>query len=110
MSKLSIFTNMPEVKSVVVGDTDGALVEEKNEPDGESIAAIFGYLCNEINQCGEMMGFGSAKRITVSGGQGESSVLILRDNRIWTISLHAGKPIAPFEKKLDAILNSGVAK
>jgi len=79
MSAFSTIAGLPEVRSAVLGDLGGAFLDAVREPDGETVAAVTGYLASLLVQAGEQLGLGSLRRLSVSGEK--RALLVVVDGR-----------------------------
>ena len=102
MNRLSAFSALPEVRSGVISDSAGTLMEHSGADDPEATAAVMGYLVNEIGQCGEALGFGPPEKISFTG-KSLSCVLFVKNELVWTIYLDPTASQTAFEKKVDEL-------
>lgn len=58
---------LPEVKSAVVSDRNGSVLEVLREKEGESVAAVIGFLSSTIAEAGSHLGLGILRRISYTG-------------------------------------------
>jgi predicted regulator of Ras-like GTPase activity (Roadblock/LC7/MglB family) len=103
MINVSTISKFPEVRSAIVADLRGALLESAGEPDAEGIAAIVGFVTSAMAQAGDLLGIGGLQRIVVSG-PGSASILTINGDTIVVAFVDPSKPVAAIEKKLDAVL------
>lgn len=101
--KWSSITTIAEVKSVVTCDLDGALSEATVDLDGETTAAISGFVTKAMTQVGDRVGTGALQRITISG-KTKAAIITVVDEGLLTVFVDPSKPTAPIEKKLDLML------
>ena len=64
MADLATIAKIPHVSSAVLGDLTGGFFDAIREPDGESVAAVAGFLSANFAQAGERLGLGTLGRIT----------------------------------------------
>jgi len=62
-----VIAKLPEVKSALVSDRQGGIVEVVREREGESAAAVVGFLSSTLGEAGEHLGLGALRRIAYSG-------------------------------------------
>jgi predicted regulator of Ras-like GTPase activity (Roadblock/LC7/MglB family) len=109
MSALSItgIAGLAEVKSAVVGDPAGALVDAFREPDGESVAAVTGVVCEAVARVGELLGLGAQRRLSYSGASRACLVAMLGD-KVLTAFVEPATALVSVEKALDTSLKQRV--
>ena len=93
----------PEVLALVVTDDAGSLLESSGDIDGEALGAVHVVTVQAITRCGNALGLGPLERITVTGGK-RTCLIAIHDREVLGVFLDPTKPIAPFEKKLEAVL------
>lgn len=103
MVDLSRFADVPEVKSLVVGDPGGLFLDGFDEPDGESVAAIMGFMSTAIRQVGDQLGLGGLRRVFLVS-QSESCVITVQADSVITAYVDPSKSMAAIEKKLDTVI------
>jgi hypothetical protein len=99
MSDLASITSLPEVHSAVLGDLAGGFHDAVNEPDGESVAAVMGFVSSTVVEAGEQLGLGPLHRISISGEAAASLVLVDGDLVI-AASVVPAKALAAVEQAL----------
>ena len=67
MSDLAVIAGIPNVASAVLGDLSGGFFDAVREPDGESVAAVAGFLSTSLAQVGDRLGLGPLARVSLSG-------------------------------------------
>ena len=67
MFDLALISGVPGVKSAVLGDLAGGYLDAVREPDGESVAAVMGFLSSTMGQAGDQLGLGELRRISFAG-------------------------------------------
>lgn len=100
---LASIASVPEVKSAVLCDPSGALLEAAREADAESAAAVAGFLASNLGQVGEELGLGALYRVSVAGADRVTLLLGLGDSILSAVI----QPAASFpavEQAIDAIL------
>jgi len=58
---------LPEVKSAVVSDRSGGVLEALRQKDGESVAAVVGFLSGAIAEAGDHLGLGALRLVSFTG-------------------------------------------
>jgi predicted regulator of Ras-like GTPase activity (Roadblock/LC7/MglB family) len=105
MADLSLFASLPEVRSSVLGDLGGSFLDAQNESDGESIAAVMGFLASTMNQVGEQIGLGAVRRLSVSTDK-TGLVVVVDGESVMTLSVDAPKALAAVERLIDSTLQA----
>jgi len=100
---LQAIAAIPEVKSAVLADLEGALAEAIAEPDAETIAAIMGFTIASVNKAGELLGLGPLARLNVIGPS-RSCIATVRGDTVLTTVIDQGRSAGAVEEKLDTIL------
>ena len=103
MADLALVTSLPEVKGVVLGDLEGTFHDAVNEDDGESIAAVMGFVCATVVQAGESLGLGALQRVSLSGPT-RASVLLVQGNSVISAAVEPARALGAVEKALDSSL------
>jgi predicted regulator of Ras-like GTPase activity (Roadblock/LC7/MglB family) len=98
-----LVTSLPEVKGVVLGDLEGTFHDAVNEDDGESIAAVMGFICANVLQAGESLGLGTLHRVSLSGPT-HASVALVQGRSVITAAVEPARSLAAVEKVLDSTL------
>jgi len=62
-----LIAKLPEVKSAVVSDLGGGVVEALREREGESVAAVVGFLWSTATEAGHQLGLGSLRLLSFAG-------------------------------------------
>jgi hypothetical protein len=68
MSELTAIARLPQVKSAVLSDAAGGLVDVLRNSDGESVAAVMGFVTTALVHAGEHLGLGRLRKVTCVGG------------------------------------------
>jgi hypothetical protein len=103
MSNLALIAGIPEVRSAVLGDLAGGFYDAVEEADGETVAAVMGFLSSALVQAGEGLGLGALRRTTVAGAT-QAHVVVLRDGSVITACVEPPGALATVEKALDTTL------
>lgn len=67
MTDLTRIARIPNVASAVLGDLTGGFHDAIRESDGESVAAVTGFISTSIGQAGEELGLGVLGRVSLAG-------------------------------------------
>jgi predicted regulator of Ras-like GTPase activity (Roadblock/LC7/MglB family) len=101
MSALSGIAKLPEVRGAVLGDLTGVFVDAIREADGESIAAVMGFVASAIIQAGELLGLGGLRRIAISGPI-QASLVVVDGQRLLAARVEPSRSLTTVEKYVDA--------
>jgi predicted regulator of Ras-like GTPase activity (Roadblock/LC7/MglB family) len=103
MTALTTIAKLPEVRSAVLGDLGGAFLDAVRETDGETVAAVTGYLASLLVQAGEQLGLGSLRRLSVSGER--RALLVIVDGKdLVTVQIDPPRALAAVEKAIETSL------
>lgn len=100
---LASIASVPDVKSTVLCDPSGALLQAVAEADAESAAAVAGFLASNLSQVGEELGLGTLYRVAVAAPDRATLLLALGDSVLSAVI----QPAASFpavEQAIDAVL------
>lgn len=100
---LSAIASVPEVKTVVLCDRSGALLQSVNEGDPESAAAVVGFLAASLGAVGEEVGLGPLYRLSVAGAVRATLVMVLVDSVLST-TIEPSSAFPAVEHAVDTIL------
>lgn len=103
MFDLALICGVPGVKSAVLGDLAGGFLDAVNEPDGEGIAAVMGFLTSTMVQAGDHLGLGALRRISFAG-EATACVVSVLGSQVAAAQIEPAKALAAVEKALDASL------
>ena len=101
MADLKLIAKLPEVKSAVLTDMSGGFLDAVREPDGESVAAVTGFLTTTLNQAGEDLGLGALHGLNFAG-QSRGCLVVIQGGAVTTAFVEPPASIAAVEKALDA--------
>jgi predicted regulator of Ras-like GTPase activity (Roadblock/LC7/MglB family) len=101
MSDLALISSLPEVKTAVLCDLNGALLDSVREADPESVAAVMGYLTATLVQSGDELGLGALRRIALVGER-RAWLVAVRGEAVLSAQVEPPSSIAAVEKVLDA--------
>lgn len=97
MSALTALAALPEVRSAVLGDQGGTLLDAVREPDAEAVAALTGYLATLLGQSGEQLGLGHLRRLAVAG-QARALLVVADGRQLLTALVDPPKALGAVEK------------
>jgi hypothetical protein len=100
MGDLKRVAKIPEVKSAVLTDMAGGFLDALREPDGESVAAVTGFLTSTMNQAGDDLGLGALRGISFSG-QARGCLIVVQGNSVTTAFVEPPTSIPGVEKLFD---------
>ncbi len=103
MLDLKLIANRPEVKRAVLSDPAGGLLDADREPDGETVAAVTGFLTSTMTQAGDQLGLGALRTISFAGGAKACLVAVQSDSML-TAFVEPPTSIPALEKVLDSSL------
>jgi hypothetical protein len=107
MTDLATIAKLPDVKGAVLGDLGGGYRDAFGEQDGETIAAVMGFVSSTLAQVGEDLGIGALRRISVAAGAG-ACVVVVQDDAVLTASIEPARSLAAVEKALDTAAHAEV--
>jgi hypothetical protein len=100
MSELTAIARLPQVKSAVLSDAAGGLLDVLRNSDGESVAAVVGFLTSALTQASEHLGLGRLRRVTCLGGT-RAWLVVARGDSILTAFVDPPTSISMVEEVLD---------
>ena len=103
MSELERIASVPGVRSAVLGDLGGAFLGAAREPDGETVAAVMGFLANALLQVGEQLGLGALRRVVIAN-EARACVVAVRGTAVTAARVEPPGALATVEKVLDSTL------
>ena len=103
MGDLKLVAKIPEVKSAVLTDMTGGFLDALREPDGESVAAVIGFLTSTMNQAGEDLGLGALHGISFSG-QARACLIVVQGGLVTTVFIEPPTSLPAVEKAFDTSL------
>ena len=105
MTDLARIAKIPNVASAVLGDLSGGFYDAIRETDGESVAAVTGFISTSLAQAGEQLGLGTLGRISLAGATRASIIAVDADSAV-TIGVAPPGSLSAVERALDT--TSGV--
>ncbi len=100
---LRAIANLPEVKSAVLCDPSGALLDSVRDGDAESTAAVVGFLAATLARVGDELGLGPLHRMSVAGAARVSLVMVLGDS-VLSALIEPSSVFPAAETAIDAIV------
>lgn len=100
---LSVIASVPEVRSAVLCDPSGALLDSVREGDPESAAAVLGYLTSILSGLGDELGLGPLYRMSVTGAARATLVVVMVDS-ILSTAIEPSSAFPAVEHAVDRIL------
>jgi predicted regulator of Ras-like GTPase activity (Roadblock/LC7/MglB family) len=107
MTDLSTLAKLPDVKSAVLGDLGGGYRDAYREQDGETIAAVMGFVSSALTQVGDELGIGALRRIAVAA-EPVACVVVVQEDAVLTASIEPARSLAAVEKALDTAAHEKV--
>lgn len=106
MADLAVIARIPNVASAVLGDLTGGFYDAIREGDGESVAAVAGFVSSALERAGEDLGLGGLQRIAFSG-EARGSVIAVRGASIVAVKVSQPAAVHAVELALEASLGTG---
>ena len=103
MHNFQLVASIPEVIGAVVSDLQGTLLQSSGEIDAESIGAVVGYSTGLLASAGAELGLGHLGRFILAGPT-RTCIVTIQHQELLGVYIDSSRPVANFEKKLDAIL------
>jgi hypothetical protein len=100
MTDLARIARIPNVASAVLGDLAGSFHDAIREPDGESVAAVTGFISTSLQDAGEQLGLGALARVSMAGGT-RAVVIALEAGLAVTIGVAPPGSLPAVERALD---------
>ena len=100
MRDLEQIASLPGVRSAVLGDLGGAFIDAVRETDGETVAAVTGFLSTTLVQLGEQLGLGALRRAALSGPS-RAWVVVVQGGNVIAASVEPPGALAAVEKVLE---------
>jgi hypothetical protein len=105
MADLGRIAGIPSVASAVLGDLAGGFYDAIRETDGESVAAVTGFISTSLGQAGEQLGLGALARVSLSGPT-RASVIVAVDGSTITVGIDSPASLPAVERALDSSFGS----
>lgn len=107
MTELATIANLEGVRSAVLGDLSGGFHDAVREPDGETLAAVMGFVSSALVRAGEELGLGALRRISVAG-DGRGCVVAVQGPSVLTACVERGGSLAAVEQLFDTSVQGKV--
>jgi hypothetical protein len=107
MADLASLARLPGVRGAVLGDLAGGFHDAVREHDGETIAAVMGFVSGAMASAGERLGLGALRRISVAS-EARGCLVLVDGPSVITASVESGKALAAVERVLDASVQGEV--
>lgn len=91
---------LPEVKSVVLSDRAGVLLEAVREDEAEGVAAVAGFLVATLVEAGDELGLGVLRRVAFRSA-GRAAVVEVLGEQLATARVEPPAALAAVERSLD---------
>lgn len=103
MSDLALIAKLPDVKSAVLGDLGGAFLDAIQEPDGETVAAVMGFVATHLVEAGAQLGLGGLRTVSVAGPV-RGCLVAVRDRSVLTATVEPSRSLGAVEKAVETSL------
>jgi predicted regulator of Ras-like GTPase activity (Roadblock/LC7/MglB family) len=100
MPDLAMIAQLADVKSAVLGNLAGGYHDAVREQDGETIAAVMGFVSSAMVHAGDQLGLGALHRISIVG-EARGCLIVVQGDSVITARVEPGKSLAAVEKVLD---------
>ncbi len=100
MTDLAQIAKIPSVAAAVLGALSGAFYDAIREADGESVAAVTGFLSTSLAQAGDQLGLGPLARVSLAGAS-RAAVIAVDGGAVVTISVAPPSSLPAVERALD---------
>ena len=101
MSKLALIATLPGVTSAVLGDPAGGFLDATGDVDGETAAAVTGFLTSTMVQAGDALGLGALRRMSFTG-EARACLVFVQPDSVVTAFVEPASSVAAVEKAVDA--------
>jgi hypothetical protein len=101
MTDLARIAKIPNVASAVLGDLSGSFYDAIREADGESVAAVTGFISTSLVEAGDQLGLGALARVSLSGST-RACVIALEAGHVVTIGVAPPGSLPAVERALDS--------
>lgn len=100
MPDLAMIAKLADVKSAVLGDLAGGYHDAVREQEGETVAAVMGFVSSAMVHAGEQLGLGTLRTISIVG-EARGCLIVVQGESVITARVEPGKSLAAVEKVLD---------
>lgn len=105
MVDLGRVARIPNVASAVLGDMAGGFYDAIREADGETVAAVAGFISTSLVQVGEQLGLGPLGRVSLTGPT-RAFVIVAEAGSTITLGLDSPASLPAVERALDSSFGS----
>jgi predicted regulator of Ras-like GTPase activity (Roadblock/LC7/MglB family) len=106
MANLNAIASLPDVGSAVLGDLEGGLVDAVRESDGETVAAVMGFVASHLIEAGDHLGLGPLQSAAVAGPVG-GRVIAVHAGAVIAAVVPSVRSLAAVERAIEASLRDG---
>jgi predicted regulator of Ras-like GTPase activity (Roadblock/LC7/MglB family) len=106
MPDLPAVARIPHVSGAVLGDLEGGFHDAVREEDGESIAAVAGYVAAALGRAGGELGLGALQRVAVAGAA-RGAVVAIAGGEVVAVAVDAPAALPAVERALADSLGTG---
>lgn len=106
MADLAVIARIPSVASAVLGDLAGGFYDAIRDPDGESVAAVAGFVSSGLARAGEDLGLGALARVAIAG-EARACLLAIDGGAVVALRLSEPSALSSVERALEASLGNG---
>jgi predicted regulator of Ras-like GTPase activity (Roadblock/LC7/MglB family) len=106
MRDLTTVGRIPHVASAVLGDLAGAFHDAVREGEGESVAAVAGFVASALARVGDDLGLGALRSVVVAS-EARAGVLALAAGAVVAVTVDAPAALPAVEKALDDSIRTG---
>lgn len=107
MRDLHAIARVQDVTSAVRGDLAGGFHDAVREQDGETVAAVMGFVSSALAQAGDRLGLGALRRVAVAG-EARGCVIVVDGEQVITAAVEPGRAVAAVEKLLESPVDGKV--
>jgi len=100
MTDLAQIAKIPNVASAVLGDLAGGFYDAIRVADGESIAAVTGFISTSLVDAGEQLGLGPLGRVSLAGAS-RACIIAVVGGSVVTVSVEPPGSLPAVERALD---------
>jgi predicted regulator of Ras-like GTPase activity (Roadblock/LC7/MglB family) len=100
MTAWRTIAKLPDVRGAVLGDLTGVFLDAVREPDGETIAAVMGFVASALVQAGELLGLGPLRRVAISGPT-RASLVMVEGREVLSAQVEPPRSLSAVEKNVE---------
>jgi predicted regulator of Ras-like GTPase activity (Roadblock/LC7/MglB family) len=98
-----LIAKLPEVQGAVVSDRAGGVIDVVRQKDGESVAAVIGFLSSTVSEAGDHLGLGALQMVSFTG-PARGGVVAVAGARLVAAFVEPPGSLASVEKLLAAAI------